>query len=59
MDKQLERDLLRLRSDMVNKAVMTSRLKEMLLKYYPVGTKLIITKDYYRIEEPKTEKNEV
>ena len=59
MDKQLVRDLLRLRSDMVNKAVMTSRLKEMLLKYYPVGTKLIITKDYYIIEEPKTEKNEV
>ena len=59
MDKQLERDLLRLRSDMVNRAIMTSGLKEMLLKYYPVGTKLIITKDYYRIEEPKTEKNEV
>jgi len=59
MDKQLERDLLRLRSDMVNRAVITSRLKELLLKYYPIGTKIIITKDYYTVEEPKKEENEI
>lgn len=55
MTQEIERRLLHLRENLVNNAINASRIKDLLLKYYPVGTKIVITKDYYRIEEPKEE----
>lgn len=42
----------RLRTDMTDKAVKT--LQEILLRYYPLGTKIIVNKDYWEV----TNKNE-
>ena len=42
----------RLRTDMTDKAVKT--LQEILLRYYPSGTKIIVNKDYWEV----TNKNE-
>lgn len=52
LDKNNEKALLNLRSDIVSKAIISSRLKEILLKYFPIGTTITITKDYYKINEP-------
>lgn len=42
----------RLRTDMANEAVKP--LQEILLRYYPSGTKIIVNKDYWEV----TNKNE-
>ena len=55
MTQDIERRLLHLRNNMVDSAVVRSGLKDILLKYYPAGTKIIITKDYYKVEEPESE----
>ena len=55
MTQDIERRLLHLRNNMVDSAVVRSGLKDILLKYYPAGAKIIITKDYYKVEEPESE----
>lgn len=57
MENNFIRNLEKLRSDTLSKAIMISNLKKILLKYYPIGTKLIITKDYYKIEVPEENEN--
>lgn len=40
--------LMRLRNDILNKKV--AEIMDTLLKYYPPKAKLIVTKDYWKIE---------
>jgi len=34
------------------------QIKNLLAKYYAPGTEIIITKDYWKVEEPKEEKTD-
>lgn len=52
LDKENERALLNLRSDITHKAITSSGLMKILLKYFPMGTTITITKDYFKINEP-------
>jgi len=46
--------LSRLRHDTLANATGIHSIMEILVKYYPPGTKVIITKDYWNIEEPES-----
>ena len=53
MDKETELSLLRLRNDLINTAIEKSELQKLLIKFFPKGTNIVITKDYWKINEPK------
>ena len=55
MDTETIRALDRLRHDMITESAGMQRIKSILTKYYPAGTKVIITKDWWKIEEPEKE----
>jgi len=52
MDEETIKKLDTLRHNMVADAGV-HRIMELLLKYYPAGTQVVITKDYWKIEENK------
>lgn len=51
MNKENEMALLRLRNDLVTNAIEKSELQKILIGYFPKGTTILITKDYWKIEE--------
>ena len=53
MDTETIRALDRLRHDMIAESPGIQRIKSILVKYYPAGTKVIITKDWWKIENPE------
>lgn len=53
MDTETIRALDRLRHDMIAESPGMQRIKSILTKYYPAGTKVIITKDWWKIENPE------
>lgn len=55
LDRKNEEALIRLRNDLVCKAINDSKIQEILLKYFPMRTTITITKDYYEINIPEDE----
>ena len=53
MNKEIEKKLLLLRNDMLLKAVESSDIQKILLKYYPKGTTITIDKDKWKLNEPE------
>lgn len=53
MDQETIEKLTRLRRDTLAKAPGIDGIRKILCQYFPIGTKIIITKDYWTIEEEK------
>lgn len=53
MDEEIISKLSHLRGETLAKAQSLPEIMDVLLKYYPKGTKVIITKDYWTVEEPE------
>lgn len=54
MDEETIVKLSRLREETLGNAKSIPEICSVLCMYYPKGTKLIITKDYWRVEEPES-----
>ena len=53
MDEETIAKLSRLRENTLGNAKSIPEICSVLSMYYPNGTKLIITKDYWKVEEPE------
>lgn len=53
MNKETIYALDRLRHNMLE--TPAQQIKNLLIRYYAPGTEVIITKDYWKVEEPKTD----
>jgi len=48
----ISKELNRIREDMINDTIAKSDVKNILLRYFPIGTTIEITKDYHKIKYP-------
>lgn len=49
LDMESIEALERLRTDITNQAA--KELQKILLQYYPIGTEIVVTKDYWKVKE--------
>lgn len=49
LDMESIEALERLRTDITNQAA--KELQKILLRYYPIGTEIVVTKDYWKVKE--------